>query len=55
MNINIPEDVLMYDPFCIALVYDVSANEVQKIFHNYVKNMGTCFHVRKYMTLSTHM
>lgn len=40
MNINIPEDVLMYDPFCIALVYDVSANEVQKIFHNYVKKYG---------------
>lgn len=40
MNINIPEDVLMYDPFCIGLVYDVSANEVQKIFHNYVKKYG---------------
>lgn len=40
MNINIPEDVLMYDPFCIALVYDVSYKEVQKTFNNYIKKYG---------------
>ena len=28
------------DPFCIALVYDVSYKEVQKTFNNYIKKYG---------------
>lgn len=40
MNINMPEDVLMYDPACISLIYDVSYKEVEKTFNNYIKKYG---------------
>ena len=30
----------MYDSFCIAVIYDVSYKEVQKIFNGYIKRYG---------------